>query len=59
MAHQSITSNSSPILEDFDLKNPDVLKYIDISTIEENVQIHDNELSVGTSYQASSTSDLS
>jgi hypothetical protein len=59
MAHQSITSNSSPILEDFVLKNPGVLKYVDISAIEENVQVHDSEFSVGTSHQASFASDSS
>jgi hypothetical protein len=59
MAHQSITSNSSPILEEFVLKNPGILKYVDISTIEENVQVHDSELSVGTSHQASFASDSS
>jgi hypothetical protein len=59
MGHQSITSNSSPILEDFVLKNPGVLKYVDISAIEENVQVHDSEFSVGTSHQASFASDSS
>jgi hypothetical protein len=59
MAHQSITSNSSPILEDFVLKNPGILKYVDISAIKENVQVLDSELSVGTSHQASSASDSS
>jgi hypothetical protein len=59
MAHQSLTSTSSPILKDFVLKNPRVLKYVDINAVEENVQVHDNPLSVATSHKASSTSDSS
>jgi hypothetical protein len=59
MAHQSLTSTSSPILKDFVLENPRVLKYVDINAVEENVQVHDSPLSVATSHKVSSTSDSS
>jgi hypothetical protein len=51
MAHQSLTSTSSPILKDFVLENPRVLKYVDINAVEENVQVHDSPLSVATSHR--------
>ena len=49
MAHQSIVSNSGPILDDFASKNPGVLKYFDISAIEDNQQVCDSEHFVETS----------
>jgi hypothetical protein len=59
MAHQSLTSTSSPVLKDFVLENPRVLKYVDISAVEENVQVYDSPLSVAISHKVSSTSDSS
>jgi hypothetical protein len=56
LAHHSLTSSSSPILKEHVLKNPRVLLYIDISTAEENVHVHDSDVSVGTSFQSDSSS---
>ena len=59
MAHQSIVNNSSPILDDFAFKNLGVLKYFDISAVEDNQHDYDSEHSDGSSQQAASTSDSS
>jgi len=53
IAHQSLTSTSSSLMDDYELENVGVLKYLDISATEEK------EHSGGTSEQASSASYLS
>lgn len=56
LAHHSLTSSSSPILKEHILKNPWVLQYVDISAAEENVHVHDIDVSIGTSSQSDSSS---
>jgi hypothetical protein len=56
LAHHSLTSSSSPILKEHVLRNPRVLRYVDISAAEENVHVHDSDVSVGTSSQSNSSS---
>jgi hypothetical protein len=56
LAHHSLTSISSPVLKDHILKNPRVLKYVDISAIEKNVYVIDSDLSIRKSPIALSAS---
>jgi hypothetical protein len=56
LAHHSLTNSSSPIFKEHVLKNPQVLWYVDISAAEENMHVHDSDVSVGTSSQSDSSS---
>lgn len=59
MAHQSITSNSSSLQDDFVEENPGVEKFMDICAIEDNKIGIDSEHSAGSPEEATSTSDSS